>query len=64
MDNYFLNNKGSFYWFHKDPTVCYVGKDNKNNKYYFNSSLDAYNNFYFIIILFIFFPWFILNIYY
>jgi len=60
FDNIIFNNKGSFYWFHKDATVCYVGQDNKNNNYYVNSSLDAYNNYYFIVILFIFFPLFIL----
>jgi hypothetical protein len=60
IDNNFFNNKGSFYWFHKDATVCYVGQDKKNNRYYFNSSCDASNNNYFIIILFIFFPLFVL----
>jgi hypothetical protein len=62
FDNSFFNKKGSIYFFHKDPTVCYVGNDKFNIKYYFNSSLDSdsYNTNNVAIIFFIFFPIFII----
>jgi len=59
IDNTLLNNKGSIFFFHKDPTIIYIGNDNKNNKYYFNSSLDFNNNNFYFHLLFFFIPIFI-----
>ena len=50
FDKILLNNKGSFYLFHKDPRVPYITKDCNNNKYYINSSLDYSNQFYTLFI--------------
>jgi hypothetical protein len=51
FDRILLNNKGSFNLFHKDPRVPYISKDNINNKYYLNNSLDYTNQFYTLFIL-------------
>lgn len=58
IDKIFLNNKGSFYLFHKDPRVPFISKDFNNNTFYYNTSMD-YDNQIYILFVFIAIPFII-----
>lgn len=62
FDKILLNNKGSFYLFHKDPRVPYITKDCKDYTYYINSSSDYTQSFY-TLFIFIAIPFIIWSTY-